>query len=85
MEVKGIRISLRTGKHDLEIKANQARKFIEQGNKIKIEMNLRGRERAHLDLAEKTIYNLMALIGPDVKAEQPLNKQGGRLTILISR
>ncbi|MGC9048841.1 MAG: translation initiation factor IF-3 [Patescibacteria group bacterium] len=85
VEVKGVRLSLRISKHDLEIKANQAKKFLSQGNKIKIEMNLRGRERMHLDLAEKMINDLISLIGPETKIEQPLNKQGGGLTILISR
>jgi len=84
-EVKGIRISLRTGKHDLEIKAEQAKNFHGKGNKVKIEMILKGRERTHLDLAEKIINDLINLIGPEVKIEQPLNKQGGKLTILISR
>jgi translation initiation factor IF-3 len=84
-EIKGIRLSLRTGKHDLEIKANQAKKFLAEKNKVKIEMVLRGRERAHFDLAEKVIMGLIELTGPEVKIQQPLNRQGGRLTILISR
>lgn len=85
VEVKGVRLSLRTGKHDLEIKANQAKKFLDAGNKVKIELLLRGRERAHADLAEKIINNFIELIGPEIKTEQPLNKQGGRLTVLISK
>ena len=85
IEIKGVRLSLRTGRHDLEIKANQAKKFLETGNKVKIEMILKGRERTHFDLAEKIINSFIELIGPEVKIEQPLNKQGGRLTILVSR
>lgn len=85
VEIKGVRLSLRTGKHDLEIKANQAKKFLNQGNKVKIEMILKGRERTHLDLAEKIIQGFIELIGPETKIEQPLSKQGGRLTILISK
>lgn len=85
IEIKGIRLSLRTGKHDLEIKANQAKKFLDQGNKVKIEMILKGRERTHIDLAEKIINDFLILIGQEIKIEQPLNKQGGKLTILIAR
>lgn len=85
VEIKGVRLSLRTGKHDLEIKANQAKKFLEVGNKVRVEMTLKGRERIHMDLAEKMINDLIRLIGLEVKIEQPLNQQGGRLTILISR
>ena len=36
IEVKGIRITLRTGQHDLETKAKQTEKFIKKGDKIRI-------------------------------------------------
>lgn len=84
-DIKGIRLSLRTGKHDLEIKANQAKKFLDAKNKVKIDLILKGREKTHFDLAEKIINNLVESIGSDVKIEQPISRQGGRLTILISR
>lgn len=85
VETKGIRLSLRVGKHDLELKINQAKKFLEEGNKVKIEMVLKGREKAHFDLAEKIINQFIEGLGEKTKIEQPLNKQGGRLTTTISR
>ncbi len=44
IETKVIRMSFRTDKHDLEVKLNQARKFIEKGHPIKFNMVLHGRE-----------------------------------------
>ena len=46
IEVKGVRISVRIGPHDLQFKADQAVKFLQKGNKVKVEMFLRGRERS---------------------------------------
>ena len=43
VEIKGVRLSLRIGDHDAEIRRNQALKFLDEGNKVKIEVILRGR------------------------------------------
>ena len=47
VDTKGVRLSVRISKHDLELRIRQGKKFLSQGNKLKIEMVLRGRERAH--------------------------------------
>jgi len=83
-EVKGVRLSLRIGKGDLELKSNQTKKFLEEGHKVKIEMLLRGRERAHTDLAREIIENFVKNLA-EAKIEQPLTKFGGKLIILIAK
>lgn len=84
-EIKGLRLSLRVGKHDLEMKKNQALKFLSSGQKVKIELTLKGRERLHLDLAKKIITEFVQILGEGIKIEQPLNVQNYRLTIIITR
>jgi len=84
-EVKVIRLSLRVGKHDLEVKKNQVLKFLAKNQKVKIEIILRGREKTRLDLANKIIDDFIKDLGENIKIEQPLSRQGGKLTILISR
>jgi len=81
--LKTIRLSLRTGKHDLEIKVGQASKFFQEGHKVRFEMLLRGRERAHQDLAEKVFQDLTAALNEVAKIEQPTNKQGNKLSIVL--
>lgn len=83
-EIKGIRLSLRMGKHDIGVRTNRTKEFLEEKNKVQIEMILRGRERTHLDLAEQIINQFIDSLGKNIKIEQPLKKQGGRLTVLIS-
>jgi len=83
-ETKCIRISLRTGKHDLETKINQAKKFFSEGHKVRFEMLLRGRERTRQDLTEKTINDLVVALGDGTKIEQPLSRQGSKVSITIA-
>ncbi|MCX6740778.1 MAG: translation initiation factor IF-3 [Candidatus Parcubacteria bacterium] len=83
-ETKCIRISLRTGKHDVEIKINQAKKFFSEGHKVRFEMLLRGRERTHQDLAEKTMNDLVTALGEGAKIEQPLSRQGAKVSVTVA-
>jgi translation initiation factor IF-3 len=84
-ELKTIRLSLRTGRHDLLLKAEQTKKFLNDGHSVKIELNLKGREKMHTDLAENVINNLLASIENLYRIEKPLNKQGGKLTLTIKK
>ena len=84
VDVKGLRLSLRIKGADLELRRAQARSFLEQGDKVKVEMVLRGRERAHMDLAQKIMDDFIASI--DIaNLLQPISKQGGRLTVVLGR
>ncbi len=87
VEIKGIRLSLKIGPHDLEMRKNQSVKFIEKGNKVRIELILRGRERAHIDRAKETMEKFVEMVSESVEIyqEQPFSKQGGRLSMLISK
>lgn len=83
-EIKGIRLSPRIGKHDLSIRTEQAMSFLSQGQKIKIEMILRGREKAHFNLAKDLINDFIASLDNNIIIEQPPKKQGGRIIAIVS-
>lgn len=85
VEIKGIRLGLNIGAHDLEIRKNQSLKFFEKGDKVKIELILRGRERAFADRARTIMEEFSKSLGDDVVIEQPLMRQGGRLSILVAK
>lgn len=84
VEIKGIRLTLKIGRHDIEVRLKQARKFFDQGHKVKLEMLLRGREKAHSDLAKEIISNFVAELGESIVPEQPLTRQGAKLSVLLS-
>jgi len=83
IEIKGIRLSLKIGKHDVDFRVKQAEKFLKQGDKVKIELNLKGREKAHKDLAQDVIKNFIEAIENETITEQVLKAQGGRLSTII--
>ncbi len=87
VEVKGIRLSLRIGSHDLEVRRDQAKKFLEGGDKVQIEIVLRGREKQFTDLAKSVMEKFVELIKQElnIAIEQPFQKQGGRLTIVVGK
>lgn len=82
-ETKGVRIGLGTGKHDLEIKAKQAEKFLNNGHKVRIDMILRGREKALLNVAFDKLNEFIKMIPVEIKIEQEVKKQPRGLAAVI--
>ncbi len=87
IETKVIRLSARIGSHDAEIRLNQAQKFLSEGNKVKIEIILKGRERQHANLAYDLINNFVKSLSQQmtIVTEEPLTSLGGRLTTVIAK
>lgn len=84
-EIKGIRISPRISKNDLEFKARQADKFLKQGNKVRIEIVIRGREFIHRDMIKKVISDFLATMKEKVIIEQELKRQRLGLAMVVAR
>ena len=84
-QTKGIRLSLRIGSHDLQVKIEQAKKFLEKGNKVKIEMRLSGREKQHLELAKNLFDKVIDKLKEIAIIDQPFTKQGGRLFLTFRK
>lgn len=84
-ELKGVRLSLRIGEHDMAIRQEQAEKFLNRGDKVRIEMLLRGRERGMVPQAFDVVRKFCSLIEPNVpiRFEQEVTLQGGKVTAII--
>jgi len=87
IEVKGIRLTLRIGAHDREVRLKQAEEFLKDGDKVKVEMILRGRENQHAVLAKEIVNKFVASINSliPITVESPLAYQGGRIGVLVAR
>lgn len=84
VEVKGIRIGIRTDDHDLNFKKNQAEKFLKKGDKVKVEIILRGREKAHQDLARTALSDFLKTIAVPYKTEQEIKRFPGGFNVIIT-
>lgn len=84
-ELKGIRLSIRIGEHDMEIRQKQAEKFLARGDKVRTEVILRGRERGKAHLAFEVITAFFTKLNQSmpIKYEQPALRQGGKVTAII--
>ena len=85
VEVKGIRLSIKIGEHDLAVRQKQSMKFLDEGHKVRLEVILRGRERSRGDLAKKTMDDFIARLGEGVVVEVPLSRQGGNVSMQIGK
>lgn len=83
-ETKGLRLSFKIGSGDLLTRKKQAEKFLKKGNRVRIEMMLRGRERQHTPLAIEKVKEFIASIEPEVKIEQPVGKKGNTISAIIN-
>lgn len=84
-DLKGVRLSISIGDHDLEIRLNQSVKFLERGDKIKPEIILRGRENAKPSIAFDVIKKFYQKLSEqmEVRYEQEPTKQGNKVTAII--
>jgi translation initiation factor IF-3 len=80
-EVKEIRISYNTGENDLEVKLNQAKRFVTEGHKLKLRLKLVGREMAFKDKAVEQLDRFRDMLGMDY--EQPIQRQGKQMSVLL--
>jgi len=84
VETKGVRLGIRTDAHDLENKKNQTEKFLRKGNKVKIEIILRGREKAHQELARENLKVFLSKIETPFKTEEDVKRFPGGFNVIIS-
>jgi len=80
VETKSIRVSVRTEGHDLEFKASNVVKFMIKGHRVKVEMVLKGREKANTDFAKEKFEKFATSIS-DIAKNDP--KSAGKEIVKI--
>jgi len=86
-ELKEVRLGVRTGEHDLEFKRKKSIQFLNEGRKVKIELTMRGRERAHQDLARQVINEFLDKLKEEasVRVEQPVMGSPRGFSCIVSK
>lgn len=83
IETKEVRISPNIDKHDLEIKAKMANKFISSGNKVKISMRFRGRELNFINQGKQIMSDFKDMI-ENCQVDKEPKMEGRNLNMFIS-
>jgi len=81
-EVKGLRLTYNMGTHDLEVRVKQAKKFFEHGDKVKAEVRMVGRQKAHPEKAKEILIHFIELLG-EVTLEQPPTREGAKFIMVV--
>ncbi len=84
-EVKSVRLSYRIEQHDMDMKVNQITKFMEQGHKVKLDMVLRGREKAFTEIARQKLEEIIQLLPDYTSREQDIQKTPQGLSATVAK
>ena len=84
IHVKEIRLRLNTGEHDLITKLNKAKKFLEDGNKIKFTIMFRGREIARKDAAMQMLENVADSFNEISEIDKKASLEGRKMFLILT-
>jgi translation initiation factor IF-3 len=83
--LKEIQLSVNIAKHDLETKANNARKFIEDGSKVRVTLSMKGRELSRREENKKSILEFIVLLEDVAVPEAALRDEGNKTFVTLKR
>src|SRR5262245_49035241 len=82
--LKEVKLRPRTDQHDLDFKLKNARRFLMEGDKVKVTVMYRGREMVHRDIGRKQLGRGVDLIGPIAAVENPPRMEGRFLSMILA-
>lgn len=82
-EIKQMRMGLKIGKGDLEIKLRKIRAFLADGDKVKIQIFFRGREMAHQELGFKMMNEISDMLDEVAVVESQPQMAGRNISIVV--
>ena len=83
-DVKEIRLSPNIDENDLNTKANQARKFITKGDKVKVSLRFRGREMAHIGSSKAILDTFFSKLEDVAVVDKPAKLEGRSMIMILS-
>jgi translation initiation factor IF-3 len=84
IEIKEIKLRPMIGDHDFNIKMQNAKSFLSDGDKVKITLRFRGREMAHQDIAQAVLRRVRAELEPVGKIESEPSFEGRQIVMVLS-
>lgn len=85
VETKEIRLSPNVEINDLKTKANNARKFIEKGDKVKVTLRFRGREMAHISSSAHVLDDFAKMLEDIAQVSKAANLEGRNMTMFLEK
>ena len=84
-ELKQMKIGLKIGDNDLNIKVRKMRSFLDDGDRVKILIIFRGREMAHKEIGNGLLDKVVSLLGGDIIVEGKPQMNGRNLSVQVRK
>ncbi len=81
--VKEIKLRPRTDEHDIQFKMNNIKRFLADGNKVKVSVMFRGREMAHTSHGRAVLDRIVGELQNEAVIEQPPRMEGRNMMLLL--
>ncbi|HYP18549.1 MAG TPA: translation initiation factor IF-3 [Chloroflexia bacterium] len=82
--IKEVRLSPKIDDHDIDTKARMARRFLEDGDKVKLTVRFRGRELAHPEIGRDVLEQVRQMLGENIVIELAPKMDGKAMTMVVS-
>ena len=84
IDVKEIKMRPGIEQHDYDVKMRSMRRFLDDGDKVKVTLRFRGRELAHQELGMRVLERVQTDLEEDSKVEQFPKMEGRQMTMVIA-
>lgn len=84
IEIKEVQLRPGIDKHDFEVKMRSARKFIDDGDKLKVTLRFRGRELSHQELGMDVLNRVKETLQDIAKVEHDPKFEGKRVIMILA-
>lgn len=81
--VKEVRLRPGIGDNDLKTKSNNAIKFLQKGDKVKVELRFRGRELGHKDIGKEVMMKFIELVSEFGEPNKAPKFEGNNMVVII--
>ncbi len=82
--IKEVKFRPKIGKGDFDTKVRHLIEFIEEGHKVKVTLQFRGREMAHPELGSKVLDSVLREVGPIAKVENQARLEGRSMSMVLA-
>ena len=84
IEIKEIQLTPQIGQHDIDTKARAARRFLEEGNKVKVGVRYRGRQMSHVEVGEEVMNKFIQTLEDVAVIEKAPFMEGKWLNAILA-
>jgi translation initiation factor IF-3 len=83
--LKEIQLSVNIATHDLQTKANNARKFIEEGSRVRVTLTMKGRELSRREENKKSILEFIVMMEDVAVPEAAPRDEGNKTSVILKK